>query len=101
MGSLMTLFALGPITTWDELVGKFLQKFFLIGKTVQLRGEILISARTIDCLSGYNCKFSTMVGYAFKVRIRWSSKRSLDEQNVQGCVRIDRRYDNEFFPVAN
>ncbi|KAA3461686.1 NADH--cytochrome b5 reductase 1-like [Gossypium australe] len=30
----------GSITTWDELVGKFLQKFFPISKTVQLRREI-------------------------------------------------------------
>ncbi|KAA3461171.1 NADH--cytochrome b5 reductase 1-like [Gossypium australe] len=28
------------ITTWDELTGKFLQKFFPINTTVQLRREI-------------------------------------------------------------
>ncbi|KAA3479733.1 NADH--cytochrome b5 reductase 1-like [Gossypium australe] len=30
----------GSIMTWDKLVGKFLQKFFPISKTVQLRREI-------------------------------------------------------------
>ncbi|KAA3482882.1 oligopeptide transporter 4-like [Gossypium australe] len=28
--------ALGSITTWDELTGKFLQKFFPISKAIQL-----------------------------------------------------------------
>lgn len=30
----------GSITTWDELTGKFLQKFFPINKTVKLRNGI-------------------------------------------------------------
>ncbi|KAA3487943.1 oligopeptide transporter 4-like [Gossypium australe] len=31
----------GSITTWDELVGKFLKKFFPISKMVKLRREIV------------------------------------------------------------
>ncbi|KAA3469440.1 NADH--cytochrome b5 reductase 1-like [Gossypium australe] len=44
MGSLMMLFVFAPgsITTWDELAGKFLQKFFLISKAVQLGREIVV-----------------------------------------------------------
>ncbi|KAA3467264.1 Retrotransposon gag protein [Gossypium australe] len=33
---------LGSIMTWDELAGKFLQKFFLISKALQLRREIVV-----------------------------------------------------------
>ncbi|KAA3480391.1 Retrotransposon gag protein [Gossypium australe] len=35
-------FAPRSITTWDELAGKFLQKFFLISKVVLLRIEIIV-----------------------------------------------------------
>ncbi|KAA3477860.1 oligopeptide transporter 4-like [Gossypium australe] len=40
--------ALGSITTWDKLVGKFLQKFFPISKAVQLRREIAVEGESLN-----------------------------------------------------
>ncbi|KAA3477272.1 oligopeptide transporter 4-like [Gossypium australe] len=37
------IFAQGSIMTWDELPGKFLQKFFPISKRIQLRRGTTIS----------------------------------------------------------
>ncbi|KAA3487494.1 RING-H2 finger protein ATL63 [Gossypium australe] len=34
--------ALGSIMTWDELAGKFLQKYFPISDAVQIRREIVL-----------------------------------------------------------
>ncbi|KAA3457178.1 RING-H2 finger protein ATL63 [Gossypium australe] len=36
------------ITTWDEIAGKFLQKFFPISKAVQLRREIIVFYNGLD-----------------------------------------------------
>ncbi|KAA3480929.1 hypothetical protein EPI10_021334 [Gossypium australe] len=84
--------------TWDEPARKLLQKFFPISKTLRIREKILMFkyAHTADCLSGYDYKFCTT-----DWMIRWSDRRILNKQNVRGYVRIDRKYGDEFLPVAN
>lgn len=42
MTELVDLFTAGSITTWDQLTQKFLAKYFLYGKTLNIREKITL-----------------------------------------------------------
>ncbi|KAA3483650.1 Retrotransposon gag protein [Gossypium australe] len=86
--------ALGSTTTWAELVGKFLQKFFLISKAVQLRREDVMEGKFYEVWERFNTLIQKCPHHGFP---EWIS--GLDRA-ATGAL-MNRTYEDAYEIIEN